>query len=469
MYDIRHLNRRALVFRNRAFGLLWLGQLLSGAGDWLLLVAVPIYVFQLTRSASDAGFALVADVTPRLLLGPVAGVYADRWPRRRVMIGADLLSAAAVGVMLLGCARSELWLLLGGVSAEGACCTFFSPACTGLVPAVAGRDGDLAVANSWFAVSGGFQRLAAAPIGGALYALGGFWLPATIDAASYLASVLLVALIRSTPSALPRGERAIGPFGAELRHGLVALVRSSTLRVLLTASSLFLFGNAALTALFVPYVLAGLHLRADRIGELFSALGAGYLVSTVTGRAAGKSPRLRACACALLGLATAAFAGFLAFRSFWAAAGFLALAGLAGGSFLQLQQTTMQRTAPDHLIGRISAAYSSITMAMTLSGALLAAIAVSWIGRTETMALAVTAIGSATAVALFLPARRTTAGPEVSRRSGRRSIRGSGQRVRCGGRIPRSCGSEPTGARRAPDHPSTRPDDSASGPLPHRR
>jgi MFS family permease len=469
MYDIRHLNRRALVFRNRAFGLLWFGQLLSGAGDWLLLVAVPVYVFQLTRSASDAGFALVADVTPRLLLGPVAGVYADRWPRRRVMIGADLLSAAAVGVMLLGCARSDLWLLLAGVAAESACCTFFSPACTGLVPAVVGRDGDLAVANGWFAVSGGFQRLAAAPLGGALYALGGFWLPATIDAASYLASALLVALITSTPSARPHGERAIGPFGAELRHGLVALVRNRTLRVLLTASSLFLFGNAALTALFVPYVVASLHLRAGRIGELFSALGAGFLVSAVTGRAAGQSSRLRACACTSLGLVTAAFAGFLAWRSFWAAAGSLALAGLAAGSFLQLQQTAIQRTAPEHLIGRISAAYATITLAMTLTGALLAASTVSWIGRTETMALAVTAIGGAAATALLLPARRPSAEAVVSRQSGHRSIRGSGQRVRCGGRIPRSCGSEPTGARRAPDHPSTRLDDPVSGLLPRRR
>ena len=104
-----------------------------------------------------------------------------------------------------------------------------------------------------------------------------------------------------------------------------------------------------------------------------------------------------------------AFAGFLAVRSFWAAAAFLALAGLAGGSFLQLQGTTMQRHAPDHLIGRISAAYSSITMAMTLIGALLAAITVNWIGRTETMAFAITAIGCGAAAALRLPARRAAA------------------------------------------------------------
>jgi hypothetical protein len=336
------------------------------------------------------------------------------------------------------------------------------------VPDVVGRDNDLAVANSWFAVSGGFQRLAAAPLGGALYALGGFWLPATIDAASYLASALLVTLIARTSaaSARPRGARPIAAFGTELRDGLVALVRTGPLRVLLAASSLFLFGNAALTALFVPYVVTGLQLRAGRIGELFSALGAGYLVSTVTGRAAGKSLRLRACACLSLGLVTVAFAGFLAFRSFWAAAGFLALAGLAGGSFLQLQQTTVQRTAPDHLIGRISAAYASITMAMTLTGALLAAMAVSWMGRTETMALAVAIIGAAAATALLLPVRRAPAGPGFSHRSGRRSIRGSGQRVRCAGRIPRSCASEPTGARRAPDHPSTRPGESDSGLFP---
>ncbi len=423
MRSIRRVTSRALVLRNRPFGMLWLGQLLSGAGDWLLLVAVPLYVFQLTRSASDAGLAFVAEVTPLLFLGPVAGVFADRWPRRHVMIVADLLSSASVGVMLLACARSELWLLLAAVLAENAFCTFFSPACTGLVPAIVGRDGDLAVANSWFAVSGGIQRLAAAPLGGALYAVGGFRLPAAIDAASYLASALLVALIGRTPAggAQPSGQRALNAFVSELRNGLVSLARNSTLRLMLASSSLFLFGNAALTALFVPYVVAGLHMRPGKIGELYSALGAGYLVSTVTGRAAGKSYRLRAYASTLLWLVTAAFAGFLAFRSFWAAAAFLALAGLAGSSFLQLQGTTMQRNAPDHLIGRISAACSSIMMATTLIGALLAAMTVNWIGRTETMAFAIATIGCGAAAALLLPARRTSAA-ELLPGAGQRSL-----------------------------------------------
>ena len=333
MRSIRRLPSRALVVRSRPFGVLWLGQLLSGAGDWLLLVAVPLYVFRLTRSASDTGLAFVAEVTPLLFLGPVAGVFADRWPRRHVMIVADLLSSASVGMMLLASARSELWLLLTAVFAENAFCTFFSPACTGLVPAIVGRDSDLAVANSWFAASGGIQRLAAAPLGGALYAVGGFRLPAAADAASYLASALLVALIGRTPAAgaQPSGERALTAFVSELQHGLASLARNSTLRLMLAASSLFLFGNAALTALFVPYVVAGLHMRPGRIGELFSALGAGYLVSTVTGRAAGKSYRLRAYASTLLWLVTVAFTGCPPSSRSRGPAAFLALAAFAGG------------------------------------------------------------------------------------------------------------------------------------------
>ena len=178
-----------------------------------------------------------------LFLGPVAGVFADRWPRRHVMIVADLLSSASVGVMLLASARSGLWLLLTAVFAENAFCTFFSPACTGLVPAIVGRDSDLAVANSWFAVSGGIQRLAVAPLGGALYAVGGFRLPAAIDAASYLASALLVALIGRTPAAgvRPSGQRALTAFASELHHGLASLVRNSTLRLMLAASSLLMW------------------------------------------------------------------------------------------------------------------------------------------------------------------------------------------------------------------------------------
>lgn len=70
------------VLRIRDFRLLLAGQLLSNSGDWLLLVAAPLFVFELTASTMATGLTLTAESVPAILLGPVAGVFADRWDRR---------------------------------------------------------------------------------------------------------------------------------------------------------------------------------------------------------------------------------------------------------------------------------------------------------------------------------------------------------------------------------------------------
>jgi hypothetical protein len=62
------------VLRQRNFGLLWLGQLISTAGDWVLFIALPFYVFSLTGSALATGVMFIVETLPRVLLGSVAGV-----------------------------------------------------------------------------------------------------------------------------------------------------------------------------------------------------------------------------------------------------------------------------------------------------------------------------------------------------------------------------------------------------------
>jgi MFS family permease len=411
--------RMMIVFRNRSFGLLWTSQLLSGVGTWLLQVAVPVYVFRLTGSTRDTGLTVVAEVLPLLLAGPVAGVFADRWPRRRTMAGADLLRACCVALLLLAHSRSELWLILLALFTENLFGAFFNPAYSGLVPSVVGRGGDLEVANSWFAVSSGMVRLAGAPLGGALYALAGFRLPVALDGASYLASALLVALMAGPGAAAGRElDAASRPAGQALRAvaagmqaGLAALARSQVLTVLLAASALFLLGNGALSALLVPYIVASLHAQPASVGELFAALGAGYLLSAYLGRRACASGRLRASAVGLLALVALAFAGLFNVHVFAIALAFTGLAGLGGGAFLMFQQTMMQRCAPDSLIGRISSAYSTVAMAATLLGALLASIVAAWLGRGTALNLAIAVIASGAVAAARLPARAGRVSP----------------------------------------------------------
>jgi predicted MFS family arabinose efflux permease len=427
--------RKMIIFRNRGFGLLWTGQLLSSAGSWLLVVAVPVYVFHLTGSATDTGLAFVAEVSPLLLVGPVAGVFADRWRRRRVMIVMDLLRAGSVSLLLLADSRRLLWLVLLAIFAESCGGAFFNPAYNGLLTRLVGRGRDLELANAWSSASAGIVRLAGAPLGGALYVAAGFRVPVAIDAASYLASALLITLVRGTedPSsedgaaenggsgAQAGAERlanrpanrlanrpalgaALGELAAEQRLGIGALRGDRVLTVLLASSALFLLGNGALTALVVPYVVADLGVRAASVGELFCALGAGYLLSTYVGRRACASPRLRASVVGLLATSVAAFAAFFNWHVFAPGIAFMVVIGVAGGAFLMLEQTLVQRRAPDELIGRISSAYSTVVMAATLAGALLASVLVTWLGRAIALNLAIAVVAVGAVVAVRLPA-----------------------------------------------------------------
>jgi MFS family permease len=80
--------------RHRDFALLWIAGLISITGNWMLYVAVPITVLQMTGSSAATGTAFLATLLPRILVGPVAGVFVDRWSRRRALIVANLASAA---------------------------------------------------------------------------------------------------------------------------------------------------------------------------------------------------------------------------------------------------------------------------------------------------------------------------------------------------------------------------------------
>jgi predicted MFS family arabinose efflux permease len=404
--------RGLIVVRNPSFGLLWTGQLLSDTGSWLLVVAVPVYVLHLTGSARDAGVAFVAEVLPVLLIGPAAGVLADRWNPRTTMIVSDLVRAGCVAAMMAVGRPWQLPILLGAVFAENAAGAFFRPAHNAALPAIVGRGDDLSTANAWYATSSGVVRLVGAPLGGALYLIAGFWPVAATDAASYLVSAILVAAMPAlrrggwnrTASARTEPARR-RRFSAELRAGIAGLLADRVLRVLLGVCVLFLLGNGALTALLVPYVVTDLRARSAVVGVLFCALGAGYLLSGYAGRKACASPRLRAAVLVLIAAAAGAFCGFFDWHDLAAGLVFIGLVGLAGGAFLMVRQTLLQRRAADGAVGRISAACATAEMAATLVGAGLASALVSHIGLTATLNGAIAVIAAGCLVACWLPAR----------------------------------------------------------------
>src|SRR5690349_22135868 len=87
------------ALRIRDFRLMWAGGLVSAFGSWLLTLAIPTHIFLVTGSLRATGLAAAAEYLPLLLLGPAAGVLADRRDRRRLMIGTNLFCAGAVAVL----------------------------------------------------------------------------------------------------------------------------------------------------------------------------------------------------------------------------------------------------------------------------------------------------------------------------------------------------------------------------------
>ncbi len=89
------------LLRDRRFGLLWLGGLISLTGNWVLMAGLPLAVYQLTDSTLATGGIFIATMIPRIVLGTVAGVFVDRWDRRKVLVVANLALALTLLPLLL--------------------------------------------------------------------------------------------------------------------------------------------------------------------------------------------------------------------------------------------------------------------------------------------------------------------------------------------------------------------------------
>jgi len=421
-----------ICIRNRRFGLLWTSTLLSNLGNWLMIVAVPVYVYTMTGSTLSSGFAFVAQTLPAIVFAPLAGVLADRWDRRTVMVGADLLRMVVVLALIVVDDPGMLWLLYTAMFFESAIGHVFQSAARAVVPAVVGRGGDLEAANAWNTVASGIVRLAGAPLGGALYALVGFDGLVLIDSATYLLSALLIfgmGRLRVTDDGQqPDASSWLAAFRGQLREGLAFLFGHPILRTTLVVSSLFLLANAALNVLLVPYVISVLGGDAGDVGVLMAALGGGFLASAYVGNVLSRSGLLRLSFTGCLAAITLCFAGLFLIHHFAAALVFIALAGLPGGALLMLVQVQVQRHTPDRQLGRVGSAFSAAEMAATVVGASAGSIAGQQLPLTTTVWLVIGVLAAGAVVAaLLLPTRSgppaaaepaATATPPVMARTG---------------------------------------------------
>jgi MFS family permease len=354
--------------RNRDFVLLQTGQTLSTIGSESTAIAYPLLVLAVTHSPAQAGVVGFARIVPWALFGFLAGVAADRFNRKRLMIVADVVRAVAVLSIVLALAFDRLTLAQVAVVAfvEGSLFVFFNLAELGalrsVVPAPQLPAAAAAEQARWSTVT-----LVAPPLGGALFGLGRA-LPFAANAISYGFSLASLLAMR-TPFQETR-EKDVTPIRTQLAEGFGWLWRHRFFRA---CALMFSWTNLIFEALLLVFIVVGRRqgLSSGEIGALIAVFGVCSLLGAMI------APRITR----LLSMRT------LVISSFWVQLGFAMFllkpsvyVLLAGSIPMALFTPAVNaavigyRTAvvPDRLTGRVGGVARTIALCLTAFGPLSA-------------------------------------------------------------------------------------------------
>jgi predicted MFS family arabinose efflux permease len=414
------------VLRQRDYALLWFGGLVSMLGDFVLFVGLPYEIYRLTGSTIASAGMLLAFLVPNILLGSVAGVYVDRWDRRRLMITVNLLQALSL-LPLLFVPQVGLWLIYAVLVLESSISQLFQPAQVALMPSLlAGGEEELLTANSLSGVGRHLARLIGPAIGGVIVAAGGLGAVAVVDSASFVASAGMLTLIRARPPAPHPTDSlehaALSAWGRlvhEWREGLRVVWHQPVLRALLVFFAITAIGEGLTGTLFVPWVVNALHSDSTGYGWVLStqAIGglAGALVVARMGARLKPLPLLIGSALAFGAIDLVLFTYPLIYPHIAPALIMLVIVGVPGAAMGAAQTTLQQSQTEDSHRGRVVGAIGAVAGVGALIGALSAGI----LGEFIPAVLLLIVQGSGyliggTAVALMVGRRRVAADAEAS-------------------------------------------------------
>ncbi len=278
------------VARSRPYFPLWLGQLLSSFGDTLHYITLVVLVFELTGQGVAVAGLVAAEIVPVLLLGPIAGVVIDRYSRKVVLIWADLARALLVLSLLWTQGLWHVYLVAAGLAAGN---TFFTPTVQAIIPALTTEEQRLA-ANSVAWSTGRLVQIIASAVAGGLIALIGTGPAFAVNAATFVASALLIASLRIPARAgqVDAGAtRGLGAYLADARAGLAFALRDPFVSRLLLVQAMASLATGATGALLVVLSERHLGLAPAGFAWLIGAIGAGALLGPLIPNALARDYR----------------------------------------------------------------------------------------------------------------------------------------------------------------------------------
>jgi MFS family permease len=278
------------VARSPSYFPLWLSQLVSNFGDTLHYIALVVLVYELTGEGAAVATLVVIEVVPVLLLGPVAGVVVDRFSRKSVLIGADLIRAALALSLVWPQGAWHAYAVATGIAAGN---TFFNPTMQAVIPSLTTEEQRLA-ANSVSWSTGRLVQIVASAMAGGLIAVVGTEAAFALNAGTFIVSALLIMRLVIPAHAGQLGQettRGLDRYLGDARQGLQYALRDRLVSRLLIVQSLASFAVGATGAMLVVLAERHLELRPAGFAWLIGVIGVGALLGPLIPNALARDYR----------------------------------------------------------------------------------------------------------------------------------------------------------------------------------
>ncbi len=364
-------NRPLLLTRD--FGLVWSGQLISQIGDGVSKLALLWFVYAVTGSPLKTSVIGLLQTIPPIVLGPLIGVYVDRLPKKVLLITSDVLRALLIG--LIPClipvesfTVSVLYLL---VFLHAIATAVFGPALTAAIPAFVPKR-QFTAANALLQGTTSLGIIFGPALSGLGIAAYGSQEVLCLNAATYMVSAALLLLVRfRNPVTTVSSPAARSTMLQDLIEGFrYSVVTQPRLLLLTSIAALYTFGTSALNALFPVFARKMLGLGPVEVGYLWSALGAGLLVTSigllwVTEWRVKDRMRLIMATSVLSG---AALCALTVTPDPYLAGLLMGVIGCGMGAFTPIAWGIIQELAPRQMIGRVLGLYGTGAMTAAIGG-----------------------------------------------------------------------------------------------------
>lgn len=381
--------RKPGLLINGNYGRLWLGHTISIFGDFIFDTTLVIWIAAvLARGQSWAPLAVsgvfIATTVPMLFVGPIAGVFVDRWNKRRTMLVMDAARAALVALLILSAGvvplpflpdgRLPLFWQLGVVYAVvfllNTLSQFFRPASLALTGDIVPQDYQ-ARAMGLSQTSASIAMILGPTLAAPLFvAVGPEW-ALGIDALSFVVSYLLIQTVSAPPAASSIADGIRPNFWKEFGLGLRFFLRSRVLVILTISAAILMLGGGALNTLDYFFVTENLHASTAYFGLLQGAMGVGMILGAIlAGVFAQKIGLVRTLWLSLLGMALLITA-YARSTDIWVAIAVIGVAGVPQAALNVAAGPLLLQSAPREMVGRVSSILNPAITIATLTGAAL--------------------------------------------------------------------------------------------------